>query len=167
MLQHIHMPLYNVTENKTRGKKDYNGVSKKGDKMLHSDLFWENKILDFFLQSIIYTEMVHTADDDDYLFEDSRKAWLIKLFSLKYIYNIQISTHMTFIYMYKNYYKLKKEKKRKKAEILSDGRQGGVYPTQSILYGCWWSGDAGSQGISIHGTDLVHLTYSSLLIRRM
>ena len=40
----------------------------------------------------------------DSLFQDSREAWLIKLVSLKYIYNIQVSTRRAFIYICMNYY---------------------------------------------------------------
>ena len=39
----------------------------------------------------------------DSLFEDSREAWLIKLVSLKYIYNIQVSTCRAFIYICMSY----------------------------------------------------------------
>ena len=40
-----------------------------------------------------------------------------------------------------------------------------MYTGQYILYnqylGCWWPGDARSQGISIHGIDIVILPYSN------
>ena len=42
-----------------------------------------------------------------------------------------------------------------------------LFILHSKCHGCWWLGDARSQGISSHGIDLVHQVKSSLSARRV
>ena len=67
--------------------------------------FWNE--MKWNCRKLWWSSYIETAAEIDWLidslFEDSREAWLIKLVSLKYIYNIQVSTRRAFIYICMSY----------------------------------------------------------------